>query len=228
MEPVVVYESLTGNTKAIAEQIAEGIGAKVCHVTQAPPNPELLVLGAPTHLGLFLPSMYQYKNSVNPKRMAVFTTYGAPGAFGEWTSRMTLNNLKKKGVPVLGALRLKGFHPIFRTNKGCPNPEELKLAHDFGAVLKKFVDNKREDYYMTELSQSWMATNLPFFCGMKQGFTGGLSPQEYTEAPGNRCSSKKWFTRGYVIGDELHSARMLGVLLATILAVVAVITKTKR
>jgi len=228
MEPVVAYESWTGNTKAVAEQIADGIGAKAYPVSQAPPDPELLILGAPTHFGLFLPSMYKYKNSVSPKRMAVFTTYGAPGAFGEWTSRMTLNNLKKKGVPILGALRLQGFHPILRTNKDCPTPDELQTAHDFGSGLKKFIDNKKEESYMTEQSQPWTATNLPFFCGMKQGFTGGLSPQEYTEVPGNRCSSKKWFTRGYVIGDELHSARMLGVLLATILAVVAVVVKTKR
>jgi hypothetical protein len=54
MSALVVYESVYGNTRAIAEAIAEGIGgADVAAVHEAPGRPEgidLLVVGGPTHM----------------------------------------------------------------------------------------------------------------------------------------------------------------------------------
>ncbi|RJN33141.1 flavodoxin family protein [Nesterenkonia natronophila] len=58
MDAVIVYESAWGNTKAIAEAVAEGIAATidvgmVLDVNSAPPADsvaaDLLVVGAPTH-----------------------------------------------------------------------------------------------------------------------------------------------------------------------------------
>lgn len=55
MRTLVVYESMWGNTKTVAEAVAAGIGpgAEVVHVTEAPPavpeGVDLLVVGAPTH-----------------------------------------------------------------------------------------------------------------------------------------------------------------------------------
>jgi flavodoxin len=52
MNATVVYESVYGNTRAIAEAIAEGLGgAAVLPVSEAgPPNAGLLVVGGPTHM----------------------------------------------------------------------------------------------------------------------------------------------------------------------------------
>ena len=54
MSALVVYESVYGNTRAIAEAIAEGLGgADVTPVHEAPARPEgldLLVVGGPTHM----------------------------------------------------------------------------------------------------------------------------------------------------------------------------------
>lgn len=54
MSTMVIYESVYGNTRAIAEAIAEGLGgADVIAVHEAPGRPEgidLLVVGGPTHL----------------------------------------------------------------------------------------------------------------------------------------------------------------------------------
>ena len=54
MSALVIYESVYGNTRAIAEAIAEGLGgADVVAVHEAPDRPEgidLLVVGGPTHL----------------------------------------------------------------------------------------------------------------------------------------------------------------------------------
>jgi hypothetical protein len=57
MTTLVVYESMYGNTKAIAEAIAEvltgaGHEATVVHVSEAPdaPDADLLIVGGPTHM----------------------------------------------------------------------------------------------------------------------------------------------------------------------------------
>jgi flavodoxin-like protein len=53
MNAVVVYESVYGNTRAIAEAIGEGIGgATVVPVSEAgdPAGADLLVVGGPTHM----------------------------------------------------------------------------------------------------------------------------------------------------------------------------------
>lgn len=52
MEATVVYESVYGNTRAIAEAIAEGLGgAAVTPVSKASlPAVDLLVVGGPTHM----------------------------------------------------------------------------------------------------------------------------------------------------------------------------------
>jgi hypothetical protein len=54
MKTLVVYESMYGNTKAVAEAIAEGLGgAEVVSVSQAADRseePDLLVVGGPTHI----------------------------------------------------------------------------------------------------------------------------------------------------------------------------------
>lgn len=54
MNAVVVYESIYGNTRAVAEAIAEGLGGAhvlaVAAAGDAARNPDLLVAGAPTHM----------------------------------------------------------------------------------------------------------------------------------------------------------------------------------
>lgn len=61
---LVVYESMFGNTRAVAEAVADGLGAwsevELCEVSRAdavPPGLDLLVVGGPTHaFGLSRPS----------------------------------------------------------------------------------------------------------------------------------------------------------------------------
>lgn len=55
MSTLVVYESMWGNTRSVAEAVARGIGpdVRVVEVTEAPPtvpgDVDLLVVGGPTH-----------------------------------------------------------------------------------------------------------------------------------------------------------------------------------
>lgn len=52
MSTVVVYESVYGNTRAIAEAVAEALHAQAVPVADAPdaPDVDLLVVGGPTHM----------------------------------------------------------------------------------------------------------------------------------------------------------------------------------
>ena len=52
MDALVVYESMYGNTRAIAEAIAEGLGGAVLRSTreEADPSADLLIVGGPTHM----------------------------------------------------------------------------------------------------------------------------------------------------------------------------------
>ena len=54
MDAIVVYESVYGNTREVAEAIAEGVGAiAVLPVHEAPGRPgtvDLLIVGGPTHV----------------------------------------------------------------------------------------------------------------------------------------------------------------------------------
>jgi flavodoxin len=54
MKALVVYESMYGNTRAIAEAIAEGLGGSpvraVHEAGEAPEQRDLLVVGGPTHM----------------------------------------------------------------------------------------------------------------------------------------------------------------------------------
>lgn len=53
MNAIVVYESVYGNTRAVAEAIAEGLGAQALPVQEARASAEeadLLIVGGPTHM----------------------------------------------------------------------------------------------------------------------------------------------------------------------------------
>ena len=53
MRAIVVYESVYGNTRAIAEAIADGLGAPALTTEEAPADAggaDLLVVGGPTHV----------------------------------------------------------------------------------------------------------------------------------------------------------------------------------
>ncbi len=53
MNAIVVYESVYGNTRAIAEAIAQALGAEAVPVQEAPEEAQeadLLVVGGPTHM----------------------------------------------------------------------------------------------------------------------------------------------------------------------------------
>jgi flavodoxin len=87
MKAAVIYESLYGNTEAIAKAVAEGVGhageVEIVEVSQAPEAVaqgfDLLVLGAPTHgHGMSRP---ESRESVDPAKTSM--------GIREWLERLS-------------------------------------------------------------------------------------------------------------------------------------------
>ncbi len=104
MNIAVRYCSKTknGNTKKIAEAIAEGTGVKAISISEEPElreKTDLLFLGGAPYANIMDPALREYAESLDPalvSQAALFTT-------SNW-SRRTVRSLKKilkaKGIPV--------------------------------------------------------------------------------------------------------------------------------
>lgn len=98
----VRYFSKSGNTKKIAEAIAEGIGVKAVSITEEPAlsDPvDILFLGGAPYANIMAPELRKYAEDLKAeqvKKVVLFTT-------SNW-SRRTVKALKKileqKGIPV--------------------------------------------------------------------------------------------------------------------------------
>ena len=102
MTKAVRYFSKMGNTKAIAEAIAEGAGVPAVSITEEPvlsAPVDLLFLGGAPYANLMAPELKAYAEGLDPARVGrvvLFTT-------SNWSRRTVLalkKLLKAKGIPV--------------------------------------------------------------------------------------------------------------------------------
>jgi flavodoxin len=142
MKSIVIYDSYTGNTKKIAEVIAETLKCKAKHVKEIDKNKvaeyDLVVIGTPVHAGM--PSK-KIKNFLKEKRIkkfcAVFCTYGVY-LIGNLLARNCLNYMKRKiKAKCIGKFKCPGFYQIMKIHKGRPNKKDLKNARKFAESLKE-------------------------------------------------------------------------------------------
>jgi len=135
MKTIVVYDSWTGNTKKVAEAIAQGNNCAIFKVDQAPLDLigyDLLILGTPDIRAKPSDKISAYlKNVVAPKKNFLFMTYGAP-IWGKISSFLCLRamrkKLKNKGSACAGSFACPGFHLKFKTYSGRPSENDLKKA----------------------------------------------------------------------------------------------------
>ncbi len=102
MKTAVRYYSRLGNTKRIAEAIADGVGVAAVSVADEPvlSEPvELLFLGGAPYANIMAPELRAYAEKLTPEtagRVVLFTT-------SNWSRRTVLalkKILKQKGIPV--------------------------------------------------------------------------------------------------------------------------------
>ncbi len=162
MRAVVVYESMFGNTEAVARAVAEGLSGHlpvdVVEVAQAPtsfdPRVGLLVVGAPTHaFGLSRPATRQ--DAAAPRGGPVHQLVSSHGGVREWLAQLSSGTAEvavfdthvdallhgAASAPAARRLRRLGFRTgerrgfVVAGREGPLVPGELDRARAWGQAL---------------------------------------------------------------------------------------------
>ena len=130
----VMYNTLTGNTRKVAETIAGelGIEAQKIEKDQAPFSEpvDLLFIGDGIYAGKPHKDTVSFIERLTPaivKNAAVFSTYGGQDVIGERIAKLLLD----KGVNVVGnQFSCKGKCWFF-VNRKRPNEDDLEMSRQF-------------------------------------------------------------------------------------------------
>jgi flavodoxin len=157
---IILFSYHHNNTQKIAEAIAEVLGAQI----KSPQETELEELDQYDLVG-FGSGIYSYQHhrslldladklpQVTNRRAFVFSTTGAPIAFGESAITEALEQhtplkekLQSKGYVIVDEFICAGFNTnsflrlVGGINKGRPNAEDLKHAEEFAQNLKQNLE----------------------------------------------------------------------------------------
>jgi len=138
---IVIYDSVTDNTRKVAEKIAEGIGCSVRSISETEDigKYEMIVIGSPNIRKRPTPALQKYQDTNNPQsaKLVTFVTFGLP-VWGQITSGTCMNLIaeawNKKPV---GRFSCPGYHQKYKTYKGRPNDKDLMDSFLFGVKLSK-------------------------------------------------------------------------------------------
>lgn len=139
---IVIYDSHTGNTQKIAEEIAKVNKFTLSNVVQAPAdlrNYDLAVIGTPNIRAHPSAKICAYIAKITPpKYHAVFVTFGMP-LWGQISSFLCLEEvnsaLRQKGSHAVGNFMCPGYHVKYKTYKGKPSAKELLRAGKFAVHI---------------------------------------------------------------------------------------------
>ena len=134
-EVSVFVDSRGGNTRKVADAIAEVLGIKASDVTTSPPDDaKILFLGSGTYGGKPGEAMMKFIGSGNfpGRKVAIFGTSGSLAGAQKMIGVMT-DILKQKGATVMGSYHCRG--KTFLVNWGHPNKEDLDNAKKFAKEM---------------------------------------------------------------------------------------------
>jgi len=137
---LVIYDSWSGNTKAIAETMAVGLKCSAIGINDAVDytmsDYDLIVVGSPVHAAMPTGKIDRFLSELEkPRASAVFVTYGAP-LFGPIMADTCLDSMEEKlQGSSLGQFKCHGFHQIFRTYPDHPDKMDRQDAAHFAVGL---------------------------------------------------------------------------------------------
>ena len=139
----VMYHSATGNTRKIAEAIAQelGIEAEKIGKEQAPISEpiDLLFLGDGIYAGKPGKETISFIEQLTPevvKNAAVFATYGGQNVIGDRIAAL----LKDKGLSIAGEpFTCKGKCWFF-INRKRPNESDLEMSRQFARSIVSIIE----------------------------------------------------------------------------------------
>ncbi len=134
MNACVVYFSRTGNTKRLAQAIAETAKAPIYDLASAPPsviaNCDLLILGTPvegSNPAKETSAFIETLPAVQGKKVILFCTYKVFG------NERTMKKMEK-------TLESKGYKTVIKVSKKGMKPEKEADFSDIIAQLKKTLE----------------------------------------------------------------------------------------
>jgi flavodoxin len=134
----VVYFSATGNTRKVAEAIADelGIVAKNIKTADTVAQDAFIFLGSGYYGAVLVKPIADFieKNGLQGRKIALFGTSG----FG-WERELSImeKQITNKGVEVVG--RFNCFGRFAAVKMGHPTPDELDLARSFARKIAESV-----------------------------------------------------------------------------------------
>jgi phosphatidylglycerophosphate synthase/flavodoxin len=136
---IVVYDSMTGNTRKIADEIARALRCNALKVSDAIDITPftLVVLGSPNIRKHPTMAMQKFQDRIgaHPPMLAVFNTFGLP-IWGHITAPMCLNCMAENwDIKPIAKFSCPGYHRKYKTYKGHPNPKDIEKAYRFGLKL---------------------------------------------------------------------------------------------
>lgn len=149
MRPLIVCVSVShGNTRKVADAMAEVLGAEVVEPEQVDErllsDVDLVGVGSGIFAMSFHPRLMRFVDrlpSMEGRRAFVFWTHGGPGLPIWPASRFLVRRLRGKGLDVVGAFSCLGFDTwlplrlVGGINKGHPDGRDLEAARSFARGL---------------------------------------------------------------------------------------------
>ena len=137
----VIYYSKSGNTKKVADAIAEALGVRAVDVNSASLDPaaKVVFLGSGRYGGQPGPEMEKFiaSNNFKGRKVAYFSTCWRMGLSKDRELAATNKALEQKGAIVLGDFHCPGKTKIF--NGGRPNQNDLEDAKKFAKEMLKLA-----------------------------------------------------------------------------------------
>jgi len=131
----VFVDSRGGNTRKVADAIAEELGVKIGDITvPLPDNAKVLFLGSGTYGGAPGIDMMKFvtDNSFTGRKVALFGTSASAGGAEKMIAAMT-DALTRKGATIAGIWHCRGKMFIF--SRGHPGREDLDNAKKFAREM---------------------------------------------------------------------------------------------
>jgi flavodoxin I len=135
IDAAVFVDSRGGNTRKVADAIAEELGVRVGDITAPlPDDAKVLFLGSGTYGSAPGIDMMKFvtDNTFTGLKVAVFGTSGSARAAEKMIAAME-DALTRKGAMVLGNYHCRG--QLFVFNRGRPNQEDLDNAKKFAREM---------------------------------------------------------------------------------------------
>jgi flavodoxin len=129
MKIAVRYHSDTGNTKKVADAIADAVGVKAETMSYPVEDVDLLFIGSAIHAGKLPYEVTSFFSDVGPAKVKMVVVFGTSMS-GKSPAPLISDIVRPRGIQMVGeSYACPGKYLMFK--RGRPNDEDLTAAAEF-------------------------------------------------------------------------------------------------